>query len=138
MKISLRIMDTAARIGGEEFAIILPECAPEDAIHAAKRIHSGLNPLGVHVHPHSLQLTTSAGLVKLRLLHKTSAFVARLLKDPYDYVFWTTTFGHDDLAILLQGRIKTGMERGGSRGEILQYATGFGVRLLLEFQGRRD
>jgi diguanylate cyclase len=63
MKISLRIMDTAARIGGEEFAIILPECAPEDAIHAAKRIHSGLNPLSVHIHPHSLQLTTSAGLV---------------------------------------------------------------------------
>jgi diguanylate cyclase (GGDEF)-like protein len=63
MKISLRIMDTAARIGGEEFAIILPECAPEDAIHAARRIHAGLNPLSVHIHPHSLQLTTSAGLV---------------------------------------------------------------------------
>jgi diguanylate cyclase (GGDEF)-like protein len=63
MKIGLRIMDTAARIGGEEFAIILPECSPEDAIHAAKRIHAGLNPISVHIHPHSLQLTASAGLV---------------------------------------------------------------------------
>jgi diguanylate cyclase len=63
MKNSLRSMDTAARIGGEEFAIILPECAPEDAIQAAFRIHSGLNPISVHVNPHFLQLTTSAGLV---------------------------------------------------------------------------
>ncbi len=63
MKANLRSMDTAARIGGEEFAIILPECAPEDAIHAATRIHSGLNPINVHVRSHSLQLTTSVGLV---------------------------------------------------------------------------
>jgi diguanylate cyclase (GGDEF)-like protein len=45
MKRSLRSMDTAARIGGEEFAVILPECAAEDAVSAATRIHSVLNPL---------------------------------------------------------------------------------------------
>jgi diguanylate cyclase (GGDEF)-like protein len=63
MKQSLRGMDTAARIGGEEFAIILPECEPEDAISAATRIHSMLNPLPVTIGSASLQLTTSAGLV---------------------------------------------------------------------------
>jgi diguanylate cyclase (GGDEF)-like protein len=56
-------MDTAARIGGEEFAAILPECKPEDAIHAATRIHSVLNPVTVSVEGNSLKLTTSAGLV---------------------------------------------------------------------------
>jgi diguanylate cyclase (GGDEF)-like protein len=63
MKYSLRGMDTAARIGGEEFAIILPECEPEDAIHAATRIHSMFNPFALPIEQTILQLTTSAGLV---------------------------------------------------------------------------
>jgi len=63
LKSSLRSMDTAARIGGEEFAIILPECAPEDAIHAATRIHSVLNPVTVRLEAGSVDLTASAGLV---------------------------------------------------------------------------
>jgi diguanylate cyclase (GGDEF)-like protein len=56
-------MDTAARIGGEEFAIILPECDPDDAIHAATRIHSMLNPLALAIENNTIQLTASAGLV---------------------------------------------------------------------------
>ncbi len=63
LKLSLRTMDTAARIGGEEFAVILPECSPEDAIHAATRIHTFLNPITVVVEENKLKLTTSAGLV---------------------------------------------------------------------------
>jgi diguanylate cyclase (GGDEF)-like protein len=63
IKQNLRVMDTAARIGGEEFAIILPECEPEDAIHAAKRIQSMLNPLICALEQTTLTLTASAGLV---------------------------------------------------------------------------
>lgn len=63
MKLSLRSMDTAARIGGEEFAVILPECSPEDAICAATRIHSVLNPLVLTLEQNTLRLTTSGGLV---------------------------------------------------------------------------
>jgi diguanylate cyclase (GGDEF)-like protein len=61
--LSLRSMDTAARIGGEEFAVILPECSPDDAISAATRIHSGLNPLLHTIEQTTLRLTTSVGLV---------------------------------------------------------------------------
>ena len=63
MKLSLRSMDTAARIGGEEFAIILPECSPEDAIAAATRIQAVLNPLTLILEEHTLRLTASGGLV---------------------------------------------------------------------------
>ncbi len=63
LKHSLRSMDTAARIGGEEFAVILPECAPEDAVRAAARIHSGLNPLPVKYDIHTVHVYSSAGLV---------------------------------------------------------------------------
>jgi diguanylate cyclase (GGDEF)-like protein len=63
MRYNLRSMDTAARIGGEEFAVILPECSPDDAIQAAMRIHSALNPMMVNVDESSIRLTASAGLV---------------------------------------------------------------------------
>jgi diguanylate cyclase (GGDEF)-like protein len=60
---SLRSMDTAARIGGEEFAVILPECTPDAAVSAATRIHSGLSPISVETGELTLSVTTSAGLV---------------------------------------------------------------------------
>jgi diguanylate cyclase (GGDEF)-like protein len=63
LRFSMRSMDTAARIGGEEFAVILPECAPDDAISAATRIHSGLNPLIMETGQNTLRLMTSVGLV---------------------------------------------------------------------------
>jgi diguanylate cyclase (GGDEF)-like protein len=63
LKQSLRSMDTAARIGGEEFAVILPECSPEDALIAGARIHAFLNPLIVSIGDETLRLTTSVGLV---------------------------------------------------------------------------
>jgi diguanylate cyclase (GGDEF)-like protein len=60
---SLRAMDTAARTGGEEFAVILPECGPECAIRAANRIYAAMNPLTVRVGAVMLTVTMSAGLV---------------------------------------------------------------------------
>jgi len=63
LKKSLRNMDTAARIGGEEFAVILPECTAEEAIHAASRLHDMLNPFAIKVGRQMLKITTSMGLV---------------------------------------------------------------------------
>jgi diguanylate cyclase len=63
LRISLRVMDTAARIGGEEFAVILPECSPEDAIRASTRIHGSISPLKVPLAAASVEITVSGGLV---------------------------------------------------------------------------
>jgi diguanylate cyclase (GGDEF)-like protein len=56
-------MDTAARIGGEEFAVILPECTPEDAIRASTRIHRSLTPMAVPLAGTTVEITVSGGLV---------------------------------------------------------------------------
>jgi diguanylate cyclase (GGDEF)-like protein len=63
IRTSLRAMDTAARIGGEEFAVILPECSAEAAVRAATRVYSALNPLSVNFGNRTLVVTMSAGLV---------------------------------------------------------------------------
>lgn len=63
LRLNLRLMDTAARIGGEEFAVILPECTTEDAVRAASRIHSAISPLQVDFGTITLEVTASAGLV---------------------------------------------------------------------------
>ncbi len=63
MRNSLRKMDTAARIGGEEFAVMLPECTPEAAVLASTRIHGALNPFVVTLESRTVTLTSSAGLV---------------------------------------------------------------------------
>ena len=70
---NLRRMDTAARIGGDEFAVILPECSPEDAIHAAKRIHKALNPLEITAGRHDLRITSSVGVVWTERSHSISS-----------------------------------------------------------------
>ena len=70
---NLRSMDTAARIGGEEFAVILPESAPEDALRAAIRIHNALNPLEIIVNGQNLRITSSVGLVWTELCHAGSS-----------------------------------------------------------------
>ena len=62
LKKSIRGMDTAARVGGEEFALILPECGREDAVRAAARIHRGLNPISIAAGDDILRVTASAGL----------------------------------------------------------------------------
>jgi diguanylate cyclase (GGDEF)-like protein len=63
LRSEIRSMDTAARVGGEEFAVILPECAPLEAIRAATRLHACFNPLAVPLDDVSLNITVSAGLV---------------------------------------------------------------------------
>ncbi len=62
---SIRNMDTAARIGGEEFAVILAECGPEEAVQAATRLHALLNPIKIPLPAAdiTLRLTVSGGLV---------------------------------------------------------------------------
>jgi len=82
---SMRVMATAARIGGDEFAVILPECTPEDAVHAATRIHRALSPLNIAVGDAALTITASAGLAwtDMRPVLRLAEFVSLADQEMY-------------------------------------------------------
>lgn len=125
MRRSLRGMDTAARIGGEEFAVILPECPPEAAIQAARRIHGSLNPFTVECAGTALNLTSSAGLAwtEPRRAESARELMARADREMYRAkksgrhqlcypAFAATEITSHERSVLLNS---TGMEAGDDR-----------------------
>jgi diguanylate cyclase (GGDEF)-like protein len=58
----IRPMDTVARFGGEEFAMILPNCAPFFAQQVAERIRSHVGSLRIDIAPgERVSVTVSIG-----------------------------------------------------------------------------
>jgi diguanylate cyclase (GGDEF)-like protein len=58
----VRDIDTLARIGGEEFALLLPQTTPEDAERLVERLRAGVAASRASVGDHSLEITVSIGL----------------------------------------------------------------------------
>jgi diguanylate cyclase (GGDEF)-like protein len=59
---NLRPFDTAARMGGEEFALVLPRCTPELALLVAERIRALFETDQMETEEGPLRATVSAGL----------------------------------------------------------------------------
>jgi len=60
-----RGVDWVARIGGEEFAIVLPETNYEQALDVARKLRSGVANIDFEVQNHSIEITASFGLCGL-------------------------------------------------------------------------
>jgi diguanylate cyclase (GGDEF)-like protein len=60
----VRETDLVARIGGEEFAILLPETGQETGSNVAERVRKGIEALAIPFEgrPHPLRITASLGL----------------------------------------------------------------------------
>jgi two-component system, cell cycle response regulator len=59
---SLRTPDVAARYGGDEFAVILPQTQPEGALRVCERIHGALQRLTVTAGEEQIFITASLGV----------------------------------------------------------------------------
>jgi diguanylate cyclase (GGDEF)-like protein/PAS domain S-box-containing protein len=97
-----RIGDLPARIGGEEFAFLLPETTGEEALNVAERIHQKLREIAEGRFP----LTVSIGVASM---HVATAGWRRLLACADDAMYVAKTSGknrtvlhHDHIAQLLQ------------------------------------
>lgn len=59
---SIRPMDTVARLGGEEFAILLPNCQPTYGVTVAERIRAQIEAMHISISPATqIQITMSIG-----------------------------------------------------------------------------
>jgi diguanylate cyclase (GGDEF)-like protein/hemerythrin-like metal-binding protein len=61
-KLAVRTNDVVARIGGEEFVIILPETNKASAFQFAERLREKIEQLDVRVDEHKINLTVSIGV----------------------------------------------------------------------------
>lgn len=68
---TLREIDIVGRLGGEEFAILLPQTEPEQALEAAERLRLALANARIHLDGEEIGFTVSIGLATLDAKHDT-------------------------------------------------------------------
>jgi diguanylate cyclase (GGDEF)-like protein len=74
-------IDWVARIGGEEFAIVLPETTYEDALAVARKLRSAISHTAFNVDKRNIKVTASFGLCALESVPKgASQLGERILK----------------------------------------------------------
>ena len=85
IKSELRSTDILGRIGGEEFAVLLPRTSPTEALRVAERIREQVCKIEIQTTPKPLKLTISAGVADAgigeesitQLLHKADMALLR-------------------------------------------------------------
>jgi diguanylate cyclase (GGDEF)-like protein len=73
-------IDWVARIGGEEFAIVMPETTYESAREVARRLRRNVEQTPFTVDKHKLRVTASFGLCGMDQVPRQSGLPERLLK----------------------------------------------------------
>jgi diguanylate cyclase (GGDEF)-like protein len=73
----LRVNDLFGRIGGEEFASLLPNTTPQDALSLAERVRAAVECASLRVGDHAVRATVSVGVAALS--NDASADLAGLL-----------------------------------------------------------
>ena len=77
LKESGRSTDLVARLGGEEFAVVLPRMGSNDAIQASERIRRAIGEMEIPHEGRSLHVTVSCGAAQILAGESTTTLVQR-------------------------------------------------------------
>jgi diguanylate cyclase (GGDEF)-like protein len=78
---TIRVIDIAARIGGEEFAIILPETDQDEASQLAERLRANIENTFIEHESRTLKITASFGISVSRTTDQTLESMLTLADD---------------------------------------------------------
>ncbi|MBI3394937.1 MAG: diguanylate cyclase [Spirochaetia bacterium] len=78
MRQSLRASDFAARTGGEEFMVILPDTPISGGLRTAEKLQAGIQAMVVDFEDRKISITVSIGCAQWREKESQDAFYARL------------------------------------------------------------
>ena len=98
---AVRSVDVACRIGGDEFAVIMPESAAEDGEQLFRRVHNSMR--GTALGPDEQRLRLSGGIAEL--LHGDTP--ASLFERADAALYRATELGKDRADIARPGEIRT-------------------------------
>ncbi|WP_312565898.1 EAL domain-containing protein [Comamonas sp.] len=73
LRSALRESDVLARIGGDEFAVLLTNCPTHAAMQTAERLRQSVHDLNVHWHQKNLHTGVSIGVVHIEPHHHNDA-----------------------------------------------------------------
>jgi diguanylate cyclase (GGDEF)-like protein/PAS domain S-box-containing protein len=93
----LRVGDTCARVGGEEFCVVLPHSDVTAALRAADRLHRVFRALRIQEEP-ALRVTASIGIATVRLAGPRTDFgaaAARLMSEADRALYAAKNAGRD-------------------------------------------
>ena len=93
---SLRKADLPARVGGEEFAVLMPDTSLANAAHAIESLLGSIRAQEVEAHAHCIRYTVSAGLAQARV---SSVDVGALLRGADTALYAAKKAGRDRLCI---------------------------------------
>lgn len=71
LRLALRESDVMARIGGDEFGVLLNHCQPHAAMQTAERLRQCVHELNVQWHQHNLHTGVSIGVVHIDPNHSS-------------------------------------------------------------------
>jgi len=94
---NIREIDTAARMGGEEFSILLPDTEIQNAIKLAERIRSAIEQKCIQVQNHNIQLTASIGVAAYG---KNTASLEAIIKRADNFMYRAKNQGRNQVVFL--------------------------------------
>ncbi len=90
---SIRQSDYLARYGGEEFVLVLPDTKLSRAVELAERLRSGLEKLQIEAGEHTIHVTSSFGVTRL----KKGVDKERLIQEADEFLYKAKAGGRNNV-----------------------------------------